>query len=423
MEFIVSRNALLRALKHARLAIQRTSKGEVPKLFKNFVFTFPDSPQESTMTVHASNGEIWISETILLDKAPVPDASSSGSSIRPFAIWYGDLLRSIKSLEEQPLQFIVGEYQLTVKHACGSFRLPLNNSCQEFLNVRRPCPDIETCDGYSIPYEAPGLRSILSRSSFAMAHDELRQVMNGVHVNLTESFADYISSDGHRLVRVRKAPVASPKGPLTLFFGIPAPIVKILLRILPVTGDVEVEYQKEKTKEKTSLDLYGKKEKYTVVERNAAARIVINDNLTLTFLPIEGRYPNYLNVIPDHYNYEMTVDRQQLIKSLDRLSIFQETTGLVTLNISKDSLRLDAVDKYLEMDGEENLPCECNDDTMLPMKIGMEMPALLSILKALSSEKVILRIIDPAYAIVILPVTQPDVEHITMLIMPMLLND
>ncbi|MBP5677997.1 MAG: hypothetical protein J6W88_05840 [Bacteroidales bacterium] len=45
MEFIVSRNALLRALKHARLAIQRTSKGEVPKLFKNFVFTFPDSPQ------------------------------------------------------------------------------------------------------------------------------------------------------------------------------------------------------------------------------------------------------------------------------------------------------------------------------------------------------------------------------------------
>ena len=50
MEFIVSRNSLLRALQHTRCAI---TKGEL-NIFKCFVFSFDE--EERLMTVHASKG-------------------------------------------------------------------------------------------------------------------------------------------------------------------------------------------------------------------------------------------------------------------------------------------------------------------------------------------------------------------------------
>ena len=414
MEFVISRNALLRAFNHTRCAIV---KGEL-QVFKNFVFTFPDDHNEATMTVRASNGSVWITETVALD-APAQEP-------RPIAIWYDDLLRPIKSLEEQPLRFTVGEYQLTVRHSCGSFRLPLSNQADEFLTFPRPRPDAEADDGYCIEYESPGLRSILSRCAFAMAQDELRPAMNGVFVNLTESFADYVSSDGHRLVRVRKNPVCCDGTATVLSFIIPAPIVRTLLRILPTTGDVVFEYQKELLKEKTHTNSDGKKEKYTVVERKAAARIVIDGNLTLTFLTQEGRYPAYWNVIPESYNFQMTIERLPLVKSVDRLSLFQPDSGLLELNISKDNLHLTTEDADLSIAGEETIPCECVEScgmTMLPLGIGFKFPTLAAILKALSTEKVIFRITDASRACLILPTPQPDVEEITMLIMPMLIND
>lgn len=414
MEFIISRNILLRALNHTRCAI---TKGEL-KMFKNFVFTFPDDPKEATMTVHASNGDVWITETVLLD-APAQEP-------RPITVWYDDLLRPIKSLEEQPLKFTVGEYQLKVTHSCGSFRLPLSNQAEEFFAFPRPRPDAEAEDGYSIEYESPGLRSILSRLAFAMAQDELRPAMNGVFVNLTESYADYVSSDGHRLVRVRKSPVYCGGIATVLSFIIPAPIVRTLLRLLPTTGDVKFEYQKELLKEKTRTNSKGKKETYTVVERKAAARIVIDDNLTLTFLTVEGRYPAYWNVIPENYNFQMTVERLPLVKSVDRLSLFQPDSGLLELNISKENIHLTTEDADFSLAGEETVPCECvkHDGTaMQSLGIGFKAPSLAATLKVLSSEKVIFHITDASRACIILPVPQPDVEEITMLLMPMLIFD
>ena len=174
MQFTVSRNALLRALLHVRCAI---TKGEIA-VFKCFAFSFEDK----TMTIHASNGQLWMKETIVLDDAPVQP--------RPIAIWYLDLLRPIKTLDEQPLRFEVLEYQVIVHHAVGSFRLSLYNNPSEFFDFTAPAPDGEADDFYHLEYEAPCLKSILSRCAFAMAQDELRPAMNGVYFNLTDKFCD-----------------------------------------------------------------------------------------------------------------------------------------------------------------------------------------------------------------------------------------
>ena len=109
----------------------------------------------------------------------------------------------LKSIDEQPLHFEVLEYQVIVHHAIGSFRLPLYQNVSEFFDFKAPTPYVEADDGYQLEYEAPCLKSILGRCNFAMAQDELRPVLNGVYFNLTDKFCDYVSSDGHKLVRVR----------------------------------------------------------------------------------------------------------------------------------------------------------------------------------------------------------------------------
>lgn len=412
MEFIVSRNSLLRALQHVRCAI---TKGEL-NIFKCFVFSF----ESEMMTVHASNGQLWMKETIVLDKITCER--------RPIAIYYDDLLKPIKSLDEQPLRFEVLEYQAIVHHSIGSFRLPLYGNASEFFDFKAPTPDAEADDGWQLEYEAPCLKSILGRCNFAMAQDELRPALNGVYFNLTDKFCDYVSSDGHKLVRVRKYRSADSSFVVNnLSFIFPYPVVKALMKVMPSTGDAIVQYQKELIKESTITNSNGKREKYPYTERKPQCRIIIDDNLTLSFNTVEGRYPAYWSVIPESHNFKMTIDRKALVKSIDRLSLFASTNGLLKMNIDETTLNLNTDDFDFGVAGDETLPCEfsaCGCATATPkLRIGMNTSALSQTLKSFSTEKVVFLFIDDSRAVLIHPQPQPDSEEITMLNMPMLIDD
>ena len=412
MEFTVSRNELLTALQHTRLAICK--RNGIP-MFGDFIMTFRNDSQ-LVMTVHTSNGEIFMTEDVVLD--------GTNGELRPISIYYNDLLPAIKALDEQPLRFVVGDYQVTVHHDIGTFRLPLANTTNEFLSWKVPCPDVEAEDCHTMYYEAPALASILSRCSYAMAQDELRPVMNGIHFNFTANYSDYVTSDEHILVRVRKAPVCYDNKRVVTNFIIPARVASILKRVLPKTGDVDIDYQEklEKTEKKFINDGNGGRMKEeTVTVHNAQCRITIDDNLTISFNPIDGRYPNYLNVIPSegHNKYEMLINRRELTKSLDRLSLFAPDSGFLRMYISHDKLRLNTANSDYNIYGEETLPCECNIDDAT-MRMGIKAVTLSKTLKAMSTEKVVMRIEDGTRAFFVNPQPQPDNEELTYLLMPMM---
>lgn len=391
MEFTVSRNRLLLALQHTRQAI---SKKNTYCVFENFVLTFDEV--DCLMTVHTSSGEVWMDETIVLDEIK--------GDRHPISICYHDLLPAIKALDQQPLRFVVGEMQMAVYHSIGRFCLPLTNSCDEFLSLKAPCPDVEAKDCHLLSYEAPVLSSIINRCSYAMAQDFLRPIMNGLCINLTEDYSDYVSSNGRILVRVRKKPVKysySNETAVTSFI-IPARIVRILQRVLPKTGNVDIEYQ----------------------EKLDAVFVIIDDNLKIAFRPVDGRYPNYLSVLPKYSRYEMLIDRRALTKSLDRLVLFANVSNeMVRMTISRDKIQLRTEDHDFAVEGEEALPCECNLDTDVMMQIGMKATSLSKTLKTMSTQKIAFHIEDSSRAIIINPQPQPDNEELTYLIMPMLCNN
>lgn len=395
MKFIVSQDKLLQALHRTRNVWPNKSN----KLFDSFFFTFTDDQRDPTMTVHASDGSVWMTETISLDANP--------SDPRPIAIGGEYLISVIESLESQPLEFVVAESQLTVRYSKGSFRLPLDIGTQEFLEKDRPSPNVEAADGYVLKYLTPELCSILQRCSFAMACDDLCPPLMGVYVNLTDNFSEYVASDGHKLVRVRKDahPSLRAYSAAPLSFIIPAQVVHILLRILPGTLRVTFQYQKD----------------------NASARIVIDNKITLAFHTTKCIYPNYCSVIPEHHTIEMIVNRKQLIESVSRLTFFTSDAEMITMNVTKESLHLNATDTDYEMQADEYLPCKArmHDGTfMTALVIGLRATTLEEALKALSSEEVLFHFTSFDRPIIFYPYPQPHgSEEITMLIMPMLVNN
>ncbi len=396
MEFIISRNNLLRGLTKAR-AFSHRARSSILSYRDEFILTF-NEVEDSVVNIHVLSdfGE-HIVVGAPLDKPVV--------SPRNIAVHYRAIMHCIKTLEEQPLHFIVGEYQIKVIHSCGSFGIPLETDF-DFCLLKNYTYDIDTenTNCFRLEYEAPGLRSILNRCKFAMAHDELRPALNGVYFNYTPEYSDYVSSDGHRLVRVRKNPIVDGN----IGFIIPYETVSGLLRILPNTGNVELDIR--------ILDDYV-----------SFVRLIIDDNITLYFKPVQGRYPNYLSVIPDIHKIEIGIDRKQLIKSIDRLLIFADGwSKLIKMTIEDGHhVRLNVSDKAFTLDGEERLPCDCRrlDGTdVLSLLVGFNGSSLSAALKNLPYDNVAFHIIDPSYAVVIQPQPQPDVENIYILLMPMLIN-
>ncbi len=389
MEFIISRNILLNALTKVRNFIDKRAN------FKDFVFIF-DEDNASSVTIHAvSSTNEHIAIRVPLEAPAV--------SPRTIAVFYADLLRPLKTLEDQPLRFDVSEYQIKVFHSLGSFRIRIDDFDCSVLDKYTYDIDLSKKGCYHLEYEVPGLRSVLKRCNFAMAQDELRPVMNGVCFNYTPEYSDYVSSDGHKLVRVRKSAIIKAN----ISFVIPYSTVKHLLRMLPSTGDVE-------------LDIMIEDEYVSYV------RLVIDDYITLYFKPVEGRYPNYRSVIPEYHYFEMAIDRRLLIKSVDRLTLFASDSELLTMTINTSSVRLNTSDVDFSTDGEETLPCEAKKTDGYEIDgffVGVKGSDLSSTLKALPYENVVFRFVDKSRAILILPQPQPDFEDITMIIMPMLIND
>ncbi|MBR4592590.1 MAG: DNA polymerase III subunit beta [Elusimicrobiaceae bacterium] len=402
MKFQIDRNRLLQALERTRNAVMtyRESyyKSGWNEIFKCFIF----KADCDLLTIETTNSEIYMSEAVSI--------GNKDGEVKAFAVNAGQLTKAIKSLDGQSLEFDVLEYQVIVRHTLGSFALPLIDGVEEYQARRKP--QINYDHAQQMTVEAPGLRSILTRLNYAVAEDELRPVMNGVLIKTGSEYTDFVASDGHVLAKIRKASIRTKESASLV---IPRRVLGILQKITPKTGFIEITFNPYDENWPTDSDV---KQPAPVCQMNL-------DGVTITFRPIEGRYPNYGSVIPTTFSKQLTINRISLIKSLDRLSQFTGTSGLIRCELSQtiketDTLKMAAEDKDFSLQATETLPCIYAGDTF---KIGFQDFRLLRTLRNITSTDVVFNIVDQSRAVIITPAIQPDNEEVTLLIMPMLVND
>lgn len=362
---------------------------------------------------------LWMTESFTL---PDKSVASEGEPRRAWCVNRHYLIPALRSLEDQDITLKVYDYQMSVNHSSGSFAMPIDDS-NEYPAFGFGFTDKNGNDRSThLKLEAPGVRHWLYMLYTSLAVDFLRPVMNGMVFNLSPEGLELCASDGHKLVRIRKQSVCGDKKNII----IPRKAINVLSDVLPRTGDMGFTFTQEESHEE---DRIRKDEvcKVTVVDVVPTGRIDIDidsdteHTLQLWFRGIDGRYPNYNSVIPPGYPYSISVDRRRLIKCLERAKVFSnDSSWLVKLDILYDRIDLNAEDTDFQLSSQDSIPCESRCGNFSRQVIGLKITSVLDLIKRLATNNVLLHFANPSRAMIIEPEPQPEVEDVTMLIMPMI---
>ena len=374
MNFIVSSSYLLKNLSSISGVI--TSNPVVP-ILENVLFEI-------------DNGNLLITASDLQTSIMVElqvESKENGSVAIPAKI----LIDTLKNLPEQPVTFSIDEsnYNIEINSDNGRYKLAGENSA-DFPKV----PEIS--DGYSFNLNSITLGTAIGNTIFSTSTDELRPAMTGVFLRLSSKSCTFVSTDGHRLVKYIRTDIKGDEVDHDMI--IPRKSLNLLKSIIPSDDKNEIS-----------------------IEFNASNAFFSYDNISMVCRLIDERYPDYENVIPSDNSNNITVDKSEILNSLKRISIYaNKTTNQVRLKVSGSEILISAED--LDFSNEANERISCDHDGS-DIEIGFNAKFLIEILSNILSDKVIFKLSQPNRAGLVLPEDIEDDEDLTMLVMPVMLDD
>jgi DNA polymerase-3 subunit beta len=371
MKFIVSSTYLLKQLQVLGGVIN--SSNTLP-ILDNFLFELDNT----TLTVSASDLETTMASTLNVE------SDSKGSVAIPARL----LLDTLKTFPEQPLTFVIEDnntVEISSNHGKYALAYADGNEFPKAVALEDPSKTVIIGDV---------LATAISKTIFAAGNDDLRPVMSGVFFQFSTEGLTFVATDAHKLVKYTREDVKAnqvaefimPKKPLNLLKGI----------LAASEENVTIEYNESNAK-------------FTFENSELICRL------------IDGKYPNYEAVIPKENPNKLAIDRTQFLNSVRRVSIFSnKTTHQIRLKIAGAELNISAEDIDYSNKAEERLTCDYQGDDM---QIGFNSRFLTEMLNNLGSDEVQLEMSMPNRAGILTPVDGLDEgEHITMLVMPVMLN-
>ncbi len=251
-------------------------------------------------------------------------------------------------------------------------------------------PQFDEAVAFKMSGEA--LVETVEKVSRSYSRDETRPVLTGILISFEDSRVRMVTTDSYRL-SIKETELA------TTFEGsreaiIPARAMQEVSRIFSGSDEEQVEV--------------------ALSENQALFRI--GDVLFGTRL-IEGNFPEYRRLLPDAYEREISIRREDLIDSLRRVSLFaqRQTPPIpVSLTFSKDTVEM-MVRSGEVGEARERLPATSEDD----FHISFNPSYLLDGVSAVDTENVLFRLNESLKPGLVLPETEREEPDFLYLIMPM----
>lgn len=159
----------------------------------------------------------------------------------------------------------------------------------------RDFPPVPSAEGkFCYRIDQGVFKEMLRKTSYAASLDETRRVLNGVLLAFKENKLTMVATDGRRLALVEHEIEFPPEAEAEMI--LPTKAVSELMRVL---GNEE------------NLKIYAQKNQ-VVFELGTT---VLSSKL------IDGVYPNYRQVIPSGCDERVTIEREQLLAALRRVSV------------------------------------------------------------------------------------------------------
>ena len=340
-------------------------------------------PVLSNVLLEADDESVWISGTDLdvSIRVKVPAEVGQGGGITV----PGRKLQEItRELPDEPVEMRVRGHQLDL--VCANSRFKLNGlASEEFPNF----PAIDFEDGWTISETA--LRKLIGATAFAVSTEESRPILNGVLWEIEESRMSMVATNGHRLAKMGMQSEAAGAG--TAQFIVPPSALNQVQRLFDGDGELGV-------------------------ARAANHLGFRSDTREVYTRLIDGKYPNYEQVIPKDNDKLATVDKTAMEAAVRRTAVVASTqTHKIKLAFESDTVRLEATTPDLG-EARDELQLQYEGDAL---QIGFNANYLLEVLRNMPAGEVRLSFKTAERATTVQP-TDTELDYLC-LIMPLRLVD
>jgi DNA polymerase-3 subunit beta len=266
-----------------------------------------------------------------------------------------DIARSLPdsdvTIEHKPEEAVV-----VVTAGTANYRLHTYSS-EDFPRL----PEIEDGGLHGIDREA--LVETVARVGRSASRDESRPVLTGILVRFEPGKIVMAATDSYRLA-VKETPVEGTLPELEAI--IPARALQELARIAGTTDEIQL----------------GLQENHVVFGA---------EGTWLTTRRIDGQFPNYRQLLPEQFEYELGLPREELLEVVRRVSLMAQRNSPLRLRFADGDLTVSAVTQDVG-EARESLPAPYTGDAM---EIGFNAEFLRDGLDSVDSDTIKFKLISP----------------------------
>jgi DNA polymerase-3 subunit beta len=324
----------------------------------------------------AENNEIQLAATdmeLSLRTTLEAEVEGGGEVVVPGKLLL-DIVRSLPEAEVS-IEQRSDESALLISSGSASYRLH-TYSAEDFPRL----PDVEALQLHPVDREA--LLETIGRVSRSASRDESRPVLTGILVRFEPGKLVMAATDSYRLA-VKETPSAGSLPDLEAI--IPARALQELARMAAGADDVQL----------------GVHENHVVFGVDGA---------WLTTRRIDGQFPNYRQLLPEQFEHELQLPREELLDVVRRVSLMAQRNSPLRLRFADGELTVSAVTQDVG-EARESLPAPYSAD---PMEIGFNADFLRDGLDSVDSPTVRFKLISPLRPAVL----EGETDDYTYLIMP-----
>ncbi len=367
MKFVTSKQALVECLGIVSKAV--SSRSSIQVLSGVLI-----DARDDGITLSATDMEISI-------KAPVEGrVDEPGSLVVPARI-ATDIARSLPAgevvVEQRP-----GETQLEIRAGESLFDLH-----------SLPATDFPQLPSFS------GERSQVGRAAFvetvdrvapSASRDETRPVLMGVLIHLGKNSVRMVATDSYRL-SVKESPVESSVSG-TIEAIVPARTLMELSRIAAAVSEDTI----------------------TILPTENQMLFEVG-GISLVSRLIDGQFPNYRQLIPETFDYEVAVDHDELLEAVRRVGLLAQKNAPLRLQFASNTLTISAESQDVGK-AHEAIPIQYSGDDL---EIGFNPEFLEAGVASVKESPVYLRFISPLRP----GLVKGAGDDFLYLVMPIRLND
>jgi DNA polymerase-3 subunit beta len=134
------------------------------------------------------------------------------------------------------------------------------------------------------------------------------------------------------------------------------------------------------------------------------------DGTWLTTRRIDGQFPNYRQLLPEQFEHELLLPREELLEVVRRVSLMAQRNSPLRLRFAEGELTVSAVTQDVG-EARESLPAPFASD---PLEIGFNAEFLRDGLESVDAETIKFKLISPLRPAVL----EGDTPDYVYLIMP-----